>query len=507
MKVKTLKKPKTILIADDEKEMRTALSQIVKSGFQDIKFVFAGNGIDAEKILLSHNIDAAILDEKMPGKNGTEILSSAISHGLNIPIIIVTGYSNLNVNLKALKNGAYYFINKPFQIDEINNTLKNAFLRHEMFYENMERYHENYTKSLMDSLHNETLNLDVISVNTITDFAKSLTTDSLIVTISNIFAKMIAMRFNAEIALVIMRELNTDKFFAFGVEGFIPSYRYYSPLDLKSQSIFNLKKLRDILPQDKMFFTDNDVDIKIKNTLATPINFEGENIGLIKIINCKCESFDFYDLDTLNRFSDIFKHILSMLGFSRTKEGFIKNNLRSLPNLFEKINNCTPGHSERVGKLSKRIAKQMGFDEVFQEQVELAGILHDIGKIAIPIKVLMKKEKLEYEDFKLIKKHPFLSALFIKSVLKSDILPPMVYHHHENYDGTGYPSQISGEKIPFGSRIIRVADAYDAMMTQRIYKPRMNHKEAVKELIRYSKYDFDPEVVTAFLKILKKGKK
>ncbi len=507
MNVKTLKKPKTILIADDEEQMRVALSQIVESGFQDIKFVFAGNGIDAEKILLSHDIDAAILDEKMPGKNGSDILSTAISQNLDIPIIIVTGYSNLNINLKALKNGAYYFINKPFQIDEINHTLKNAFLKREMFYENMEKYHENYTKSLIDSLHNAAFNSDVISVNTITDFAKSVTTDSLIVTISNIFAKMVAMRFNAEIALIIMRELNSDKFFAFGVEGFIPSYRYYNPLNLESQSIFNLKKLRDILPQDKMFFTDNDVDVKIKNTLATPINFQGENIGLIKIINCKCESFDFYDLDTLNRFSDIFKHILTMLGFSRTKEGFIRNTLRHLPSIFEKISQCTPGHSERVGKVSKRIAKQMGLSETFQEQIELAGILHDIGKIAIPIKVLMKKDKLEYEDFKQIKKHPFLSALFIKSVLKNDILPPIVYHHHENYDGTGYPTQISGENIPIGSRIIRVADAYDAMLNQRIYKPRMNQKEAVEELIRYSKYDFDPEVVTSFLTTLKKIKR
>jgi diguanylate cyclase (GGDEF)-like protein/PAS domain S-box-containing protein len=163
-------------------------------------------------------------------------------------------------------------------------------------------------------------------------------------------------------------------------------------------------------------------------------------------------------------------------------------------------------HTERVSHYCELIAKAMGFSEKEVRDIKMAGDLHDIGKIMVPPQLLNKSEKLTKEEFEIIKRHPEIGYQIIKSVDEYVHLSDYVLHHHERWDGTGYPEGISGTSIPLYSRIIAVADAFEAMTAIRPYQKTKTKEEAVEELKRCSGSQFDSEIVSVFVeKVLQGG--
>ncbi len=161
----------------------------------------------------------------------------------------------------------------------------------------------------------------------------------------------------------------------------------------------------------------------------------------------------------------------------------------------------TRGHSDRVSHLAEALAGQMGKDKKFMERVKLAGLFHDIGKVGISDRVLLKPEKLSFEEYADIKKHSDKGAKILAAItLFSDIVP-IVHAHHERIDGTGYPDGLKGDEIPLESKIIAVADSFDAMTSHRQYRSNMTLGQATEELKKGSGIQFAPEVVEAFLQL------
>jgi diguanylate cyclase (GGDEF)-like protein len=157
----------------------------------------------------------------------------------------------------------------------------------------------------------------------------------------------------------------------------------------------------------------------------------------------------------------------------------------------------TGSHSERVGELAARIAVRMDADPAQVELIRLAGSLHDLGKLAIPEEILRKPAPLTEAERLVLERHPQIGFRMLES-LGVDPVAEWVLHHHERWDGAGYPDGVYGEQIPLGARIIFVADAYDAMTTDRVYRPRLSEVEALEELQRCAGTQFDPEVVASF---------
>jgi diguanylate cyclase (GGDEF)-like protein len=157
----------------------------------------------------------------------------------------------------------------------------------------------------------------------------------------------------------------------------------------------------------------------------------------------------------------------------------------------------TGSHSERVGELAARIAVRMDADPAQVELIRLAGSLHDLGKLAIPEEILRKPAPLTEAERLVLERHPQIGYRMLES-LGVDPVAEWVLHHHERWDGAGYPDGVYGDQIPLGARIIFVADAYDAMTTDRVYRPRLSEAEAIAELQRCAGTQFDPEVVGAF---------
>ena len=157
----------------------------------------------------------------------------------------------------------------------------------------------------------------------------------------------------------------------------------------------------------------------------------------------------------------------------------------------------TGSHSERVAELAARTARRLGLDDELVELTRLAGSLHDLGKLAIPEEILRKPGPLTEPERLVLERHPQIGYRMLES-LGVDPLADWVLHHHERWDGAGYPEGLAGAAIPLGARIIFVADAYDAMTSDRVYRARLTDEEAVAELRRCAGTQFDPVVVAAF---------
>lgn len=162
----------------------------------------------------------------------------------------------------------------------------------------------------------------------------------------------------------------------------------------------------------------------------------------------------------------------------------------------------TRGHSDRVTEYSLIIGRAMGMDEKELEDLKIAGLLHDIGKIGTYDALLDKPGKLTDEEYKVVKAHPEHSARLLSPIRQLRLIIPWIRHHHERWDGGGYPDGLKGEEIPLHSRILSVADTFDAMTAERPYRKTPGKEKAIEELKMCSGTQFDPRVVEVFIKEL-----
>ncbi|MGZ5454141.1 MAG: HD-GYP domain-containing protein, partial [Candidatus Aminicenantales bacterium] len=175
--------------------------------------------------------------------------------------------------------------------------------------------------------------------------------------------------------------------------------------------------------------------------------------------------------------------------------------VKSLASAIDAKDEYTRHHSTRVTDFSLKIAAKMGFSEKELSELELAAVLHDVGKIAVPESILNKPGKLTNEEFKLIQEHPVRGETILSPVIELKAIGRIVRAHHERYDGNGYPDKLKGREIPLGARIMAIADTYDSITSERPYRKAASHRYAVKEIIGCSGTQFDPEVVENFLEI------
>lgn len=176
--------------------------------------------------------------------------------------------------------------------------------------------------------------------------------------------------------------------------------------------------------------------------------------------------------------------------------------IENLTAMIEAKDYYTSGHSDRVAELAYLIAKQMGYDKSFCDKLHIGAHLHDIGKIGIPDGILLKSSKLTSEEFAVIKTHSVIGYDILKNNPELGDIPLIIRHHHERIDGNGYPDGLAGSQIPIGSRIITLADSFDAMVTNRPYKRVKTINEAYEEIRICTGSQFDNEVADTFLMML-----
>lgn len=177
--------------------------------------------------------------------------------------------------------------------------------------------------------------------------------------------------------------------------------------------------------------------------------------------------------------------------------------IKSIAQALDAKDKYTHGHSMRVTLYALALAKKMELPDNLLEEIETTGLLHDIGKIAIPEKILLKPGKLTEEEYDVIKTHPELGEKLVEGIEKLRLISAWLKSHHERYDGRGYPDGLAGEEIPISSRIIAIADTYDAMTSSRAYRAALSHEEAMTEIENCAGSQFDPIIAGLFLQIRK----
>lgn len=254
--------------------------------------------------------------------------------------------------------------------------------------------------------------------------------------------------------------------------------------------------------------------------VCIPSYFRNDLLGLLllgKKKNAKSfarEELDFFlalasDVAMAIRNAQLFRELELEL---YKKQSLFLHTTIALASVIDAKDHYTHGHTTRVTALSMEIAKRLSFkdkncfDDKFFEQLHIAGLLHDIGKIGISENILNKQGPLDEEEWKKMKEHPLVGVTILKPIkeLESAILG--VKYHHENYDGTGYPEGLRGDQIPIIASIIAVADSFDAMTHDRPYRSGMTKEKAIDELNRVSGKQLNPNVVSAFTELCKENK-
>ncbi len=184
------------------------------------------------------------------------------------------------------------------------------------------------------------------------------------------------------------------------------------------------------------------------------------------------------------------------------RKGLVNDPVSALVAALERKTGAAAGQSSRSAWYAKRVAKELGLSPADQELVEVAALLHDIGKLATPEETLLKPGALSEEERAIVRQHPLVGRDVLGRISALAAAAPIVAHHHEYYDGSGYPDQLRGEDIPIASRIILVSDAFDAMTTHRSYRSVLSLQMATRELERCGGRQFDPRVVDAFVQIV-----
>jgi putative nucleotidyltransferase with HDIG domain len=233
-------------------------------------------------------------------------------------------------------------------------------------------------------------------------------------------------------------------------------------------------------------------------------------IGALSVYTMRKEGFDQEELVMLEELAGDIGFAVSSFWqrekVSRLEQERTENyeqTIRSFAEMIDQRDTYTAGHTLRVAAYSRLLARELGLDDHQINILQQAATLHDIGKIATPDSVLLKPGKLSELDYGLIKLHASAGHAMLANINMYKGLAEIIRHHHERYDGAGYPDGLRGKEIPLLSRIIVVADAFDAMTTNRIYKPRKTVAEALQEMKALSGSQFDPEIVAAALGVLK----
>jgi len=264
---------------------------------------------------------------------------------------------------------------------------------------------------------------------------------------------------------------------------------------------------------DKKIKISNRIEKRILKTLASirRDNFLGipliceDIIGMMMIKRNENKiPFDRFDQEVLMTIIEQAIIGIKNLQLYEEQQKIVLGSIKSLVILLDTRVPQEYTHSPYFNRLVTAIGNQMHLDEKQIESLKYASLLHDAGKIDIPLEILTKTTKLTPKEYNIIKRHPAKGAQILRPLQILKPVIPIIMHHHEKYNGTGYPSRLKKGQIPLGARIMTVADAFEAMVYGRPYRERMDINSAIKEIKKKSGSQFDPKIVEAFLKVIKK---
>ena len=244
-----------------------------------------------------------------------------------------------------------------------------------------------------------------------------------------------------------------------------------------------------------------------RNMITVPVKSKGKVIGVLQALNkLGGKSFDEQDLKLMQSLADQVAIALENARLYEEQKQTFFQTAEALATAIEKRDPYTGGHTKRVSDFSIAIGEEMGLSPEELENLKLSAILHDIGKIGVEDRILRKPGKLTKEEFLQMSTHPEQGYEIISHIRSLEPVIPGMRYHHERPDGKGYPAHLKGKEIPLLARIIAVADCWDALTSDRPYRPALDEARAIKEMLDNQGKQFDPQTLQAFFQAYLKGK-
>jgi putative nucleotidyltransferase with HDIG domain len=492
-----------ILIAEDSPEMREVLNTYLSAKGHEV--FEAADGLEAVQALENLKFDLIISDIKMPGADGLSLLKRAREVTPNSPFVLITGFPNMDEAIEAIHYGAVDYITKPFRFSQIDLVLE-KFIRGDKTTSVDQRLTTTKEKRLTGHL-NEKLKRKIRELSKLYYISESISSISDAETLFKEVVRIAAQVTQANSAYLLFRDGESGIFYIKTACGSDPET--IVPEDTRAEGAALKQILHAPAPikstgQRTLYLFLGSSHREIRSFLLAPLSVKDTLFGAIVVCHddhgTKFSKEDQLILTVLGRKMTL---ALENLILYQTLYKHFVNTLKALVASVEAKDQYTERHSQRVTQMAKRVASRLGCSAAQLESLEFAGLLHDIGKIGVSELVLQKKGPLTEEEWRHIRKHPAVGEAIVQSLQVFPLECAIIRHHHERWDGTGYPDGLSGTNIPFLARILAVADAFDAMISNRPYRSAKSFEEGLAELERCGETQFDPEVVDAFVNLFR----
>ncbi len=493
-----------ILVVDDEEIICNLMKDFLEEGGYSI--TIACNGDEAIREISKVRFDIIVTDIKMPDISGIDVLRMARTIDPNAVVIIITGFSSIESAQEAIRLGAYDYITKPFEMEEIRFTINRGIETKRLILsqQNLTRQLKELNSQLEQKVKEKTEWLSLLYT-----VGKEISSELDIDEVLNVIVHRTVQILDSETISLLLLEDNTNELVIKCAIGLDDDIIKETRIGLGEKiSGWVAQNRRPILVKDiaksPIFARKSDEKYYTSSLISAPLIFEDKLLGVINVNNKRSrESYTEDDLKLLEGIANQASIAINNAQLYKNLQRAYLDTITSLANALDAKDPYSYGHSKRVSEYVHRIAEEMKLPFEKIEEFTTAALLHDIGKIGISDAVLLKTGKLTEEEWKIIKTHPRIGKEVLKPLNFLNNIIPIVEHEHERYDGKGYPDGLKGEEIPLGARIIAVADSYDAMTTDRVYRKALPLEDVLKELKRCSGTQFAPEVVDAFLRTVK----
>jgi putative nucleotidyltransferase with HDIG domain len=469
-----------ILIVDNDSGVRQVLSRLLKRHGYTVESIESGS--TAIKRMTEERFDLVIADVMTPNSNGVELMERMRLLFPEILIVVISASTDIDAAIQAIQMGAAGFVLKPFRLEEIELAIRTALENRKL---QGKRERMRIMTDLVEAGKEVSSSLDRESLS------KKLVEYACQITDADTASLMLLDGEQKE--LTIVYEIGLNREFSAGYR--VSLDESVAGWALKRCFCLNLSRNEMFTPELHEMMDRND---KLDSSICMPILTGGAPMGVLnvsRLIDSHKGSFESSDVDFLSILSSHAAVCLRNSDLFHQVQDLYAGSIQALSLALQAKDTYTGGHSEKVAHYTMLIADQMGIDLAEKRTLWTAAILHDLGKIGTPEGILNKPADLSVRELEIVQNHPGIGADIIQSIPALKHIAPIVRYHHEWFDGSGYPEGLSGDQIPVGARILSIADAIEAMTSDRPYRKNCPSTQILTELDNGKGSQFDPDIV------------
>lgn len=494
-----------LLILEDQPAVREVISDVIMGLEVSLQMGQASSLKEAREMLSRERWDGLIADLSLGDGQSLELVDELRQRGSQIPVVLVSGFLSPESMEKARQLDIHHILAKPFEPDVLLQHMREVLLP------GVEAGTGSGVGEAKSSYHGQKLLPEIFEM------------DRHLGLLYRMFDEMPeyadlndTLKASLSLAMEVIR----------AQQGYIAFYK-------KEKNQFALKALKGVSSpllqhssEEEMPFSDlieGDQDItestperaarhecwpglSAERYIAIPVLQQGERVGVLCLMDWRAGAkLDTEDRHLLGLLVKRLDTLLDNYATHAALESNMRDTLIALTRTLETRDAYTQNHSAGVSRLAVLIAREMGLDEESIQLIQTGGLMHDIGKVGVPDEILLKPGRYTAEEYDQMKRHPDIGDTILANMEMLKRERQIVRHHHERWDGHGYPDGLKGEQIPLIARVVSVADAIDAMTTYRVYHKPRSIDDCIEQLKLGAGSQFDPQVVPAALAVIDRG--